>query len=167
MHEISAEMVRAAFAYDPLTGIMMWSAPNKHHSERKGLEAGSPQFSNGKPYHVIQFNGKKYRRGRLAYMWMTGEFPPAMIDHISGDSLDDRWANLRAATALENSQNQRGRVKRSNLPMGIRKLPSGRFCARIRDQHKLVTLGTFTVLEDAVSAYQTARKRLFGEFDGL
>src|SRR4051812_15904874 len=33
---------------------------------------------------------------------------PLMIDHINGDSLDNRVANLRAADASQNQHNRRG-----------------------------------------------------------
>ena len=37
---------------------------------------------------------------------MTGQEPPRCIDHINGDGCDNRWANIREATAKQNCHNR-------------------------------------------------------------
>lgn len=168
MVEITAEELRSRLQYDQDTGEMTWMKPPKWHPDLLGKLAGRAAKSTAKKwYHVIQLNGKKYKRSRLSVLWMTGEFPSQMIDHINGNSLDDRWANLRCASSLENARNLKSTTKAANLPMGVRMLPSGRFCSRITINKRLTTIGTFDTVEQAHCAYLTARRQHFGEFHGL
>jgi hypothetical protein len=37
---------------------------------------------------------------------MTGKMPSGIIDHINGNSLDDRWMNIRDTTYAINAQNR-------------------------------------------------------------
>ncbi len=52
---------------------------------------------------------KRYKMHRLAFLYMTGEWPEKDIDHINGDTSDNRWCNLRDVAHQENLGN------RSNL----------------------------------------------------
>lgn len=162
---MSADHVRHALHYCPETGVMTWLRPSKFHVEKAGAEAGGPMPSqSGKLYHKISLGGRRYSRSRLAHLIMTGEWPSDCIDHINGNSLDDRWENLRSATVTQNAWNHKGRAKRSDLPMGVRIANSGRYVARIGFKKKLITIGTFDAVEDAAAAYNAKRQELFGEF---
>ena len=161
---IGRDRLRKAMIYEPVSGQFFWIAPPPEHAELRGREAGAPRKGNHKYYWVIKIGGKAYRRSWLAYLWMTGDWPADQIDHVNGNSLDDRWENLRAATATENAQNHKRRAKKSPLPMGVREVPSGRFAARIAVNKQKIHLGTFDTPESASRAYQTARREHFGEF---
>lgn len=161
-----ADRLREALSYDPETGEMRWIAPSKHHSEKVGTIAGTPSISeSGKTYWVIGFGGRKYRRGRLAYMMMKGRWPKPMIDHRNGNSLDDRWSNLRQATGTQNSWNHKRRARRIDLPMGVRIIASsGRYSARIAVNKTMHHLGSFDTPEAASAAYQQARRTYYGNY---
>ena len=85
------------------------------------------------------------------------------IDHINGNSLDDRAINLREATITQNAWNHKGRSKSSGLPMGIRKLGE-KYQARIAVNKKTIYLGMHATAEAALSVYLQARRTHFGEF---
>ncbi len=153
------------FHLDPETGILYWKNVSKYHLRKNGQVAGHKGTTNGKHYWVIRWNKKSYKRGQLVYLMTHGVFPKPVMDHINGDSLDDRPSNLRAATITENAWNHSKRKRTQNLPMGIRVTPtSGKFVARIGYMKKQITIGTFDKLEDAVCAYQSKRKELYGDF---
>src|SRR5260221_679172 len=92
--------------YEPETGQFIWLA-----GKRAGTSAGRPTKPeayadrNGRrlPYWMISLLGKPYSRGKLAWFYMTGEWPPDQIDHRDIDSLNDRWNNLRPATQALNN----------------------------------------------------------------
>lgn len=95
--------------------------------------------------------------------------PPSddmMVDHMSGDTLDNRRTNLRWATAQGNaSNNRRSGLARSGFkgvffdPRGARQW---RATISINDRTK--HLGRYVSPEDAARAYDAAAIRFFGEF---
>jgi hypothetical protein len=86
-------------------------------------------------------------------------------DHINGDGLDNRRANLRPATHAENMRNRR--IQRNNTSgfKGVYRTRNGRWRARITvvGQGKR-DLGTHATAEAAARAYDAAAVELFGEF---
>lgn len=87
------------------------------------------------------------------------------IDHINGDSLDNRRENLRFCT---NQQNQCNRDAQKNNKLGIKgiRLHEARkkFEARIKVNGKSIYLGYYTNLDDADSVYRKAEEKYFGKF---
>jgi hypothetical protein len=85
------------------------------------------------------------------------------IDHINGDTLDNRRCNLRVATALQNNQNKR--LYRSNST-GFKGVSTyrGLFVAIITVNKQSLRLGTFTTAIAAANAYDAAALRYFGDY---
>ena len=162
---INQKMLREILDYNLETGEMIWINPSKYHQDLKGKIAGSAAMHHsGKLYYNIQINGRKYKRSRLAWMWMTGSWPKDMMDHIDGNSTNDAWCNLREADCLTNAWNHKKRKKTSPLPMGVRQAQSGKYVARISCNKKHITIGTFENPEIAHQAYCKARRQYFGKF---
>lgn len=161
---IDVERVRSVLRLHK-DGVVFWSAPSKHHKYLYGKVAGNKSANPaGKAYWVIQVDGRKFRRSWIVFCLTHGHWPSDQIDHIDGDSLNDRPENLREATPTQNAWNHKRRAKRSPLPMGVRAAASGRFVARIAVNKQLITIGTFNSSTQASSAYLTARRVHFGDF---
>ena len=89
--------------------------------------------------------------------------PPGMqVDHINGDTLDNRRCNLRLCTNGQNKQNSRGSRKSSPYKGVI--LSHGRWVASIRRNGRTIYLGQYGTPEDAARAYDSKARELFGEF---
>lgn len=147
------------------SGRIFWIDATRYHAQLNGLEAGSPRTSSrGKQYWYIKIDGKAIKRSRIVLAMATGFWPKDCVDHINGDSLDDRICNLRNATVQQNSWNHKSRRKASALPMGVRKTGSGRFQARIAFNKKQICLGVFASICAAQNAYISARKEYFGDY---
>lgn len=87
------------------------------------------------------------------------------VDHINGDTLDNRKQNLRICTRQENAQNI-GRHKDSgNLHLGVywNKLER-KWKAGITSDYKHIHLGTFSTMEEAMAARKIAEKKIKGSF---
>jgi len=84
---------------------------------------------------------------------MTGRMPVLYIDHINGDTSDNRFCNLREATNSLNQQNQK-KAKSTNSSgfLGVSKHGNG-YMARIHIDGKTKCLGTFDTPEVASNAY--------------
>lgn len=157
--------LRHIFTVDLAEGKLFWHRPPGNHSRLFGREAGSPRSSgSGKLYWHIKIGGRAYKRSHLIFAWVNGRMPSPCVDHIDGNSLNDRPANLREATALQNAWNHKKRARRIDLPMGVRRLASGRFQARIALEGRQIHLGAFDTPQQAAAAYQTKRGELYGEF---
>jgi len=89
-------------------------------------------------------------------------------DHINGDTLDNRRANLRNCTKLQNSQNRLPQNKKIGKYKGVTwDSESNKWRAKIRYKRKLHHIGYFVNEIMGASAYDLKAKELFGEFARL
>lgn len=86
-----------------------------------------------------------------------------VVDHINGDTLDNRRCNLRYATLSQNMINRRMPRRRPGA-RGTYQTLSGRWAAAIAKDGRRCHLGVFDTLDEARSAYNEAALRLHGEF---
>ena len=89
------------------------------------------------------------------------------VDHINGDGLDNRKANLRMATSQENNRNRTKAPRGSSTFKGVSMRESGRWSARITVNGNGIYLGTFDSEKDAAHAYNEKARELFAEFAKL
>lgn len=159
---MSAQITHAellvALSYAPKTGEWKW----KVRASRKTV-VGDVAGSSSDGYRKIRFRFRYYRSARLAWFYMTGEWPPLLIDHINGDRGDDRWANLRLATFGQNSVNRLG-WGRSKLRGVYQPRGSAKWCAYIKEHGRARHLGTFPTKDAAAAAYDAVAAQLYGEF---
>jgi hypothetical protein len=89
--------------------------------------------------------------------------PPGMlVDHINGDTFDNRRANLRICTSAENARNSRGKNGISGFK-GVYPANS-RWSAVINVDGRQIYLGVFASKEKAARAYDRAAIEHHGEF---
>ena len=94
--------------------------------------------------------------------------PPGMVvDHISGDTLDDRRCNLRVCTEKQNHANRAKKRTTDYLYKGVEPFPNGRWRAVIFFDGKKHNLGTFTDPKAAAMAYDTVALHTWGEYARL
>lgn len=154
------------FRYEPDTGKLFWRFSMCKSPIVSGNEAGKKMKCRANKIYVsVKFYGKNYMAHRIAWAITHQREPMDVIDHINGDGLDNRLANLREATRSQNQQNQG--ISRSNTSgfKGVsfsRQL--GKFTARIRVGTKSKHLGCFLNACDAANAYQQAALKHHGEF---
>lgn len=87
----------------------------------------------------------------------------AVVDHINGDTLDNRRENLRIVDQTINNRNRVGAQKNSTTGhLGVSPHKDGGFVAVIRHGGTCRYLGCFDALEDAVRARVEAEKRMWG-----
>jgi hypothetical protein len=111
----------------------------------------------GKCYADRAFDVEKRTHHIRMHRLIVGAPDGMVVDHINGNSLDNRKENLRLCTPLENSRN----CRKKESPTGYR----GVFCyAVIRVNRKYVKLGSFRTTEEAARAYDKAAKKYHGEF---
>ena len=155
MKSLTAERLREVLRYDPVTGVFVWLV-DKTNKTRTGGLAGDGKTADR--YIRIMIDGHRYLAHRLAWLYVTGAWPVAQIDHANGASRDNRYANLREATQQQNCGNRKKTAGRP-LPKGTR-AKYHKFEASIRGRY----LGMFRTADEAGAAYADAAKRAYGEF---
>jgi hypothetical protein len=156
---LTAEYVRERLLYDPETGIFTW-----RNGPRAGKQAG---WANRRGYIVICVDDINQYGHRLAWLYVTGELPSALIDHRDQNRGNNRFANLREAGS---DQNQFNRGKSRTSKSGIKGVfqVKGRWLASIRaGAGRRFYLGSFDTKEMAAVAYADAALRLHGEFSHI
>ena len=149
--------------YDPDTGVFTRKVTRSGRA-KAGDVAGFTVHG----YRGIMIAKKNYRCHRLAFLYMTGRFPEAQIDHINGNRSDNRWINLRQAN---NAENMRNRGRQSNNTSGFKGVNKKTDHARknpwratIHLNGKSKSIGHFKTPEEAYAAYSTAADKIHGDF---
>lgn len=108
-------------------------------------------------YRVIRIDDALYLAHRLAWFYVTGNWPANQIDHINGVRDDNRFSNLREATNLQNAHNRKYNRNKSGF-QGVRK-ENSKWLAEIKINYKAVRLGLFNTPEEAHCAYLIAKRQ--------
>lgn len=166
---ITREALMGQLSYSPETGLFHWLVEKNSHGGKVhvGDKAG---HVNERGYVLIGLNGRLHRAHRLAWFYMTGEWPESMIDHKNGVRHDNRWLNLRLSDNSRNGQN----VSRSHsdnvsgyLGVSFHK-QTGKYVAKIKTPGSRSTyLGIFETPELAHSAYLSAKRELHAACPGV
>lgn len=96
LSDLAVEELKKHLTYDSETGLFTWN--------KNGKRAGS--YKKG-GYVSICINKRFYQAHRLAWLYICGEWPNGVIDHINMDKHDNSLKNLRDITQAENLQNSK------------------------------------------------------------
>jgi hypothetical protein len=141
-------------SYTPETGVFTWAVDKG--PARSGDEAGTPQSAG---YVYIRIDGTKYLAHRLAFLYMTGKWPEAYVDHINHVRTDNRWENLRIASRADNMRNASRYVSNSSGHHGVSWKPRDKiWVARICVDGRNIHIGSFRDIESAVVARKAAER---------
>lgn len=154
---MDAEYLRAILHYDPQTGLFRWRVrrSNRHVGEIAGGSRGKDKRKR------IGIDGKKYYSARLAWLYVTGEWPDQQIDHKDCNPSIDRFDNLRPADKSENAQNMLPRVDNKSGKTGVSwSSRDHNWRAQIGFHGQRICLGSFPTVQIAAAAYEAAKKEL-------
>ena len=159
-HTLSVEMLDSLFHSDSVNGILRWKSRTGPRAN-PGAIVGSID-SKGK--RRVSVFSKTYGVHKIIWAMHYRQWPELQLDHINGNGLDNRIANLRLATPSQNAMN-RHLHKNKQLPKGVSRTTSGKgYSARITLNYRIIQLGEFPTIDEAALAYRTAADRLHGEF---
>lgn len=158
---LTAERLRELLHYDPLTGVFTWKVTRSNNAP-----AGTVCDYKSHGYVSVRIDYMLYGAHRLAWLYMTGEWPANEVDHKDNCILNNKWENLRQATKLQNRRNMGFRKKQntsgykgvswcSRLDMWVAQIGidyGSKYIACGRDPKELA------------KKYDEAATRYFGEF---
>ena len=154
-NDLTHVRLRELLLYDPETGVFTWRA------NRRRVKAGDVAgYVDPRGYIQIGIDGSLHRANRLAWLYMTGEWPAGDVDHRDTDGANNRWLNLRDVSRSVNMQNRR-RANTNNKTglLGVSSIRN-RFHATIWLGKKQRLLGAFDTAEEAHATYVEAKRRL-------
>jgi len=150
---LTQETLKEYINYNPDTGVFTWiKRPWIRSMVYPGDIAGNPMAS--KYLQVSLFN-RTYLTHRLAFLYMTGEWPTGLVDHIDRDRANNRWSNLRLVTRKENTYNKTSTPGKSGF-RGVFKVKD-RYYTKISVDNKMIHIGVYDTPEEASAAHENAR----------
>lgn len=154
---LTLEELKRNLDYDHITGLFTWKIP------KRGLHVDDIAGSiNDQGYIILSINLHRYRGHRVAWFYMTGEWPTGEIDHIDGNRSNNSWSNLRDVPRLQNKRNQGRIITNTSGYNGVMWYKAGeKWHAQITIEGKAMHLGYFENLEDAIKARKKAEE-LYG-----
>jgi hypothetical protein len=158
---ITYQELRELLRYEPDTGKWFWKVKISRN-RAAGDETGKPDVTG---YCHIRYKRRLYKAHRLAWLYMTGEWPEGDIDHRDLNPSNNRWKNLRDATKSQNLANSKKYKNNKSGFKGVCKhSQNNSWVAEIRKNNKKISLGCFATKEEAAEAYVKAAQEIHGEF---
>ncbi|WP_324710403.1 HNH endonuclease signature motif containing protein [Pseudomonas citronellolis] len=154
---LTADLLRDIIHYDPVSGLFTWKRTLSNRA-KEGHLAGTVT---DRGYLVITIARRRMQAHRLAWLYVHGEEPAGVIDHLDGDALNNRIVNLRVVPQATNTKNNKVSMNNTSGHPGVYlNKRTGRWYAQIWDSMKCIHLGNFTDKADAVAARKLAEGQL-------
>lgn len=166
-----ADLLRQLLEYSPETGGLTWKARtpdmfedgfrtaegncNLWNSRYANMPALTCVTSGG--YRSGHINRKLFLAHRIIWKMVHGEDPDT-VDHINGDTEDNRLSNLRSVTFTENARNRKLRDDSPNGAAGVYYTGYKFRPWEVRISNRQV--GCYATFDEAVSARKVAEKQL-------
>lgn len=157
---LTVERLRVLLSYDPATGIFTRRiATGFRGCYKVGTTAGVHRPGH---YTQIMVDGVRTYVHRLAWFYVTGEWPSADVDHRNGTKDANGFANLRSASRSQNQQNRaRPRADNTSGYTGVRWDKARRkWVANIMVSGRTRHLGCFVDKDDAAEFRHLAQAML-------
>lgn len=159
---LTQQRLQELLDYNADTGVFVWKR-RRAGMAKSGTMAGAVKTGG---YVQIMVDGQMYLAHRLAWLYVHGCFPKAMIDHINRDPADNRIANLREASDKQNRENCRLQRNNTTGTAGVYWVKRmSKWQAKIGHNRKRVHLGYFQSEAEAISAVKAAKQELFTHWE--
>lgn len=131
---------------------------------RGGAKVGDEcGYINALGYRYLSVGNREYQAHRLAWLWVHGEWPRQVIDHMNGNRADNRIVNLRDVSRLANQRNCKTHVSNTSGHRGVYwHKPTNNWTAMVFHKTKCISLGYFATKEAAIEARLAAEREHYG-----
>ena len=144
---ITQKRLKEVVRYCPETGVF---------SRNDGKKCGSLKPHG---YIVIDIDAKRYYAHNLAFLYMTGNFPNGIADHLNHNRSDNRYLNLRDADYREQNTNRGKQSNNTSGHTGVHNAGDDKWVAQIKVGGKCIHLGIFKTIEEAISSRLAAEEQ--------
>jgi len=183
MRHPNIQTLEAVISYDRDAGTFCWLERTPDMFEPKGQRNAEGCCANwnaryaGRPaltyigthgYYCGNLLGSVRLAHRVAMAIITGGWDFPYVDHINGDKLDNRAANLRTCSNAENLRNSKPRARGHSKYKGVSwNKKSQKWVAYICRDGRNTHLGCFDNEHDAAIAYNAASPDFHGQYGRL
>jgi hypothetical protein len=110
----------------------------------------------------ITIKQKHFKAHRLAWLYMTGNWPTKEIDHIDGCPFNNTWINLREVTRKQNMENLSLNKTNTSGHRGVSwHKQTKKWKACVTHNYTSVYIGLFNTAEEAAQAAAAKRAEIF------
>lgn len=157
---LSIEELKLQFNYDPETGIFTRISIRDSHGNLKSCNYEVVGHNGHRGYKRVSINGERYLLHKLAIFYVTGNYPVDEVDHLNGDTSDNRYTNLSYCGKSKNRLNLKLYSCSKTGIIGVR-VRNGKFFAEAQKNKIRYFEGYFDNIEDAIIA-RDKMNRLLG-----
>lgn len=164
--KVSLQDLISAVTYNPEEGTFMWKYRKEQRPQWNGRCAGKPCGHQRKKdkYLIITINSKR-TYGHLVGWILSGRTIPSgyFVDHVDGDTTNNRLNNLRLATFKESSYNTKSMGGTSKYK-GVYLSSRNTFVAQVTVDRINIQLGSYESENTAAGVYNWVAGRIQGGF---
>lgn len=162
---LALDFIKRILFYCPINGKFFW-IEKRGRNPKTGAVGTRAGMLHKTGYRILTINKRQFKEHRVAWFYMTGEWPKNQIDHINGIKNDNRFCNLRNADSYQNARNVSKTKKNKSGYKGVVKNRK-KFEASISTNNGRIFLGCFKTKEDAFEAYKNAAILEHGEYANI
>ena len=154
---LTYERAHELFSYD--TGLGVLIRKKSIQGCKPGSPAGSPTT---RGYIQLGVDYRRYKAHRVIWLMAYGSWPEGEIDHIDGNTSNNRLTNLRDVDAKTNNRNKRIPTHNTSGIMGVHwDKQSRRWLSQAKLGSEKFALGRFDNLLDAAAARRSFEAKHF------
>lgn len=158
---ITQAQLKVILHYCPVSGHFVWKV-DRNANKLIGKRAG---YRDKKGYRKIMIDEVGHNEHRLAWLYMTGNWPEDQIDHINNIKDDNSFANLRQATNGQNQQNiKMFKTNKSGYKNVSWHKIMKKWVVLLRINNKTAIREYFSDVNEAGQFAEKARKQIHKEF---
>jgi len=152
LSDLTSDRLKQLIEYNGLTG------------EFKRVSDGAPAGSvNGDGRLWIRVDCKRYLAHRLAWLYMTGDWPADQIDHRDMDRSNNAFSNLRECSYSQNKMNTNAQGNNKLGLKNIHQIRNGSFKVSI-GKDGVYSQKIFKTIPEAKAWADQKRAELHGDF---
>lgn len=148
--------------------VVLFDDADGHLLEKKVW--GVKRASSTRSYARFQYREDGERKSVYMHRLILSAPADLVVDHISGDGLDNRRCNIRLCSIYENARNRAPATKNKTGFKGVKEIftkAGSRYAAQLKIKKKNLWLGTFSTPTEAAMAYDDAAIQIHAEFARL
>lgn len=153
MSKVDFTRLKELLSYNQKTGV--FTRRVAQGNKKRGDIAGCVDT---RGYIRIRIDGISYGAHRLAWLYVFGEWPVNVVDHVNGDRADNRIKNLRDVSQSHNMQNVHKARKDNQTKLRGAFCVGTRYRSAITTKGKTTPLGEYKTAEEAHNAYLRAKR---------